>query len=77
MAIVACRSLVASEVLYEMGYTNLAWLDGGLQQCTKEHFPNLAGVVQVKFSHIGGFSKVFLKIASLLNKTDNPYLDNN
>ncbi|GAU40426.1 hypothetical protein TSUD_136730 [Trifolium subterraneum] len=56
--IVACqkglRSLAACELLYNAGYSNLFWVQGGFDAAEEEAFE---GTVPLKFAGIGGISE--------------------
>lgn len=58
--IVACqkglRSLAACDVLYNSGYTNLFWVQGGLEAAEEEDLPR-EGPQPLKFAGIGGVSE--------------------
>ncbi|KAI3881788.1 hypothetical protein MKX03_001028 [Papaver bracteatum] len=58
--IVACqkglRSLAACELLYKAGYTNIFWVQGGLEAAEEEDFDR-EGPQPFKFAGIGGVSE--------------------
>lgn len=58
--IVACqkglRSLAACELLYNAGYRNLFWVQGGLEASEEEDLPR-EGPQPLKFAGIGGVSE--------------------
>lgn len=58
--IVACqkglRSLAASELLYNAGYKNIFWVQGGLEAAEEEDLPR-EGPQPFKFAGIGGLSE--------------------
>ncbi|KAI9108930.1 hypothetical protein K1719_020235 [Acacia pycnantha] len=58
--IVACqkglRSLAACEILYNAGYTNLFWVQGGLEAAEDEDLI-IEGPLPLKFAGIGGISE--------------------
>ncbi|PON85224.1 Rhodanese-like domain containing protein [Trema orientale] len=58
--IVACqkglRSLAACELLYNAGYTNLFWVQGGLEAAEEEDLA-IEGPQPLKFAGIGGMSE--------------------
>ncbi|XP_056175069.1 rhodanese-like domain-containing protein 11, chloroplastic isoform X3 [Syzygium oleosum] len=77
--IVACqkglRSLAACELLYNAGYRNLFWVQGGLEASEEEDLPR-EGPQPLKFAGIGGVSE-FLGLGSFLLPTPYSSVHNN
>eukprot|EP00271_Cylindrocystis_brebissonii_P014288 TRINITY_DN355_c0_g1_i1.p1 TRINITY_DN355_c0_g1~~TRINITY_DN355_c0_g1_i1.p1 ORF type:complete len:258 (+),score=36.63 TRINITY_DN355_c0_g1_i1:254-1027(+) len=64
--LVACgeglRSLLAIDELYEEGYSNLAWLAGGLNNAREGDFAGVEGETLLQFATAGGVQGILLKI---------------
>jgi len=56
------RSLLAVEKVYEMGYADVAWLQGGLNRVSLEDAPDQEGETQVMFAGIGGVSATIMEL---------------
>lgn len=54
------RSLLAAEVLYNAGYRNLAWLEGGFRFVENKDLPEMVGDSKIKYASAGGIAGVLL-----------------
>ena len=61
-----CRSLIAVDALHGAGYTQLAWLAGGLNDARDGDFASVGGETKLQFATAGGVQGLLLKLGQYI-----------